>query len=211
MKLTIINYGSGNLHSVHKAFEKVNSNIGSPYNIMVTSNPLEINESDKIVLPGVGAFNQCKNSLLDINNLYETLEDKVIQKKIPFMGICVGMQLLANKAYEFGKHNGFGWIEGEVVKLKTKETFQVPHMGWNEVCFEKHPLFTNCKQGTDFYFVHSFHFKAAKKENVLATTNYSETITAAVINENIFGTQFHPEKSHENGKKIIENFLNWKP
>jgi glutamine amidotransferase len=84
-------------------------------------------------------------------------------------------------------------------------------MGWNEVYFEKHPLFTNCKQGTDFYFVHSFHFKAAKKENVLATTNYSETITAAVINENIFGTQFHPEKSHENGKKIIENFLDWKP
>ena len=211
MNLTIINYGSGNLHSVHKSFEKVNSIIGSPYNIVVSSDPLEVNESDKIVLPGVGAFNQCKSALLDINNLYETLEDKVIQKKIPFMGICVGMQLLANKAYEFGKYDGFKWIDGEVVKLKTKETFQVPHMGWNEVYFESHPLFANCKQGTDFYFVHSFHFKAVKKENVLATTNYSETITAAVINENIFGTQFHPEKSHENGKKIIENFLDWKP
>ena len=211
MKLVIINYGSGNLHSVHKSFETVNQSLGSPYEILVSSSANEISQSDKIVLPGVGAFGECKNALMSYDGLLSSLEDVVINKKIPFMGICVGMQLLADQSSEFEINEGLKWIPGEVVKLESNKNFPIPHMGWNEIEFIDHPLFTGCSQKSDFYFVHSYYFKVQNKDNLLATTKYPNELTAAVIKENIFGTQFHPEKSHSNGMKVIKNFLNWRP
>ena len=211
MKLAIINYGSGNLHSVHKSFETVNQSLGSPYEILVSSSANEISQSDKIVLPGVGAFGECKNALMSYDGLLTSLEDVVINKKIPFMGICVGMQLLADQSSEFEINEGLKWIPGEVVKLESNKNFPIPHMGWNEIEFIDHPLFTDCYQKSDFYFVHSYYFKLQNKDNLLATTKYPKELTAAVIKENIFGTQFHPEKSHSNGMKVIKNFLNWRP
>ena len=211
MKLAIINYGSGNLHSVHKSFEAVNQSLGHPYEILVSSSANEISQSDKIVLPGVGAFGECKNALMSYDGLLTSLEDAVINKKIPFMGICVGMQLLADQSSEFEINEGLKWIPGEVMKLESNKNFPIPHMGWNEVEFIDHPLFNNCFQKSDFYFVHSYYFKLKNKDNLLATTKYPNELTAAVIKDNIFGTQFHPEKSHSNGMKVIKNFLNWRP
>jgi glutamine amidotransferase len=211
MNLAIINFGSGNLHSVHKAFESVSSDLSNPYNIIVTNDPKEIQSADKIVLPGVGAFGDCKNAILNIEGLHASLEASVIKNKVPFMGICVGMQLLADLSYEFGKHSGFGWIPGEVRRITSPKEYKIPHMGWNEITFSDHKLFDNCEQGSDFYFVHSFYFQNQKNEHSIATTKYPDQITAAVCKENICGTQFHPEKSHINGKKIIHNFLEWKP
>ena len=211
MKLVIINYGSGNLHSVHKSFESVNQSLGNPYEILVSSSANEISQSDKIVLPGVGAFGECKNALMSYDGLLTSLEDVVINKKIPFMGICVGMQLLADQSSEFEINEGLKWIPGEVVKLDSNKKFPIPHMGWNEIEFIEHPLFSDCSQKSDFYFVQSYYFKLQNKDHLLATTKYPNELTAAVIKDNIFGTQFHPEKSHSNGMKVIKNFLNWRP
>jgi len=209
MKLAIINYGSGNLHSVNKSFEAANKNLQEPYDIQVTNDPKVVSNADKIVLPGVGAFADCKKSIFDIKGMYDSLEESVLNKKIPFMGICVGMQLLAEKAEEFGMHEGFGWIPGSVVKITEAEGYKIPHMGWNEVDFNENPLFLGLEQKTNFYFVHSYYFETANSEDTAATTNYPNVITAAVKKENIFGTQFHPEKSHNNGQVILTNFLKW--
>ena len=209
MKLAIINYGSGNLHSVNKSFEAANQNLQEPYDIQVTNDPEVVKNADKIVLPGVGAFADCKKSIFDIQGMYDSLEESVLSKKIPFMGICVGMQLLAEKAEEFGTHAGFGWIPGSVVRITETEGYKIPHMGWNEVDFQDNPLFLGLEQKTNFYFVHSYYFKTTNLEDTAATTNYPNVITAAVKRENIFGTQFHPEKSHNSGQVILTNFLKW--
>ena len=209
MKLAIINYGSGNLHSVNKSFEAANQNLQEPYDIQVTNDPEVVKNADKIVLPGVGAFADCKKSIFDIQGMYDSLEESVLSKKIPFMGICVGMQLLAEKAEEFGTHTGFGWIPGSVVRITETEGYKIPHMGWNEVDFQDNPLFLGLEQKTNFYFVHSYYFKTTNSEDTAATTNYPNVITAAVKRENIFGTQFHPEKSHNSGQVILTNFLKW--
>ena len=209
MKLAIINYGSGNLHSVNKSFEAANQNLQEPYDIQVTNDPEVVKNADKIVLPGVGAFADCKKSIFDIQGMYDSLEESVLSKKIPFMGICVGMQLLAEKAEEFGTHAGFGWIPGSVVRITETEGYKIPHMGWNEVDFQDNPLFSGLEQKTNFYFVHSYYFKTTNSEDIAATTNYPNVITAAVKRENIFGTQFHPEKSHNSGQVILTNFLKW--
>ena len=209
MKLVIINYGSGNLHSVNKSFEAANQNLQEPYDIQITNDPEVVKVADKIVLPGVGAFADCKKSIFDIRGMYESLEESVIQKKIPFMGICVGMQLLAETAEEFGTHKGFGWIPGSVVKIAEAKGYKIPHMGWNEVDFVDNSLFAGLSQKTNLYFVHSFYFKATNPKDIVTTTNYPDEITAAVNRENIFGTQFHPEKSHDSGQVIITNFLKW--
>ena len=209
MKLAIINYGSGNLHSVNKSFEAANQNLQEPYDIQVTNDPEVVKNADKIVLPGVGAFADCKKSIFDIQGMYDSLEESVLSKKIPFMGICVGMQLLAEKAEEFGTHAGFGWIPGSVVRITETEGYKISHMGWNEVDFQDNPLFLGLEQKTNFYFVHSYYFKTTNSEDTAATTNYPNVITAAVKRENIFGTQFHPEKSHNSGQVILTNFLKW--
>jgi len=209
MKLVIINYGSGNLHSVNKAFEAANQNLEKPYDIQVTDDPEAVKLADKIVLPGVGAFADCKKSIFNISGMYDTLEKLVMSKKVPFIGICVGMQLLAETAEEFGSHSGFGWIPGSVVKISETDDYKIPHMGWNEVDFVENPIFLGLEQKTNFYFVHSYYFKTSNAGDTVATTNYPNRITAAVNKENIFGTQFHPEKSHDNGQIIIKNFLEW--
>ena len=209
MKLAIINYGSGNLHSVNKSFEAANKNLKEPYDIQVTNDPKVVSNADKIVLPGVGAFADCKKSILGIQGMYDSLEESVLSKKIPFIGICVGMQLLAEKTEEFGTHEGFGWIPGSVVKITEAEGYKIPHMGWNEVDFKENPLFFGLEQKTNFYFVHSYYFETTNAEDTAATTKYPNVITAAVKKENIFGTQFHPEKSHNSGQVILINFLKW--
>ena len=209
MQLAIINYGSGNLHSVNKSFEAANKNLQEPYDIQVTNDPKVVSNADKIVLPGVGAFADCKKSIFDIKGMYDSLEESVLSKKIPFMGICVGMQLLAEKAEEFGTHEGFGWIPGSVVKITEAEGYKIPHMGWNEVDFKENSLFFGLEQKTNFYFVHSYYFETTNVEDTAATTKYPNVITAAVKKENIFGTQFHPEKSHNSGQVILTNFLKW--
>ena len=209
MKLVIINYGSGNLHSVNKSFEAANQNLQEPYDIQITNDPEVVKNADKIVLPGVGAFADCKKSIFDITGMYESIKESVISKKIPFMGICVGMQLLAETAEEYGNHKGFGWIPGSVVKIAETKDYKIPHMGWNEVDFVDNPLFSGLSQKTNLYFVHSYYFQATNPQDIVATTNYPNEITAAVNRENIFGTQFHPEKSHDSGQVIITNFLKW--
>lgn len=208
MKIAIINYGYGNLHSVNQAFKKANNDFDLNAEIEVTNNPNEINKADKIVLPGVGSFTDCLNAIKSIDGIYESLQEQVINKKKYFMGICVGMQLLADIGYENEKNDGFGWVSGTVEKMKVPLDFKIPHMGWNTIQFKNNDLFKDIDENSDFYFVHSYEFKTVD-ENILATTNYASKVTAAIKKDNIFGTQFHPEKSHKNGQKLIKNFINW--
>ena len=208
MKIAIINYGYGNLHSVNQAFKKANNDYDLNAEIEVTNNPNEINKADKIVLPGVGSFTDCLNAIKSIDGIYESLQEQVISKKKYFMGICVGMQLLADIGYENEKNDGFGWVSGTVEKMNVPLDYKIPHMGWNTIQFKNNDLFKGINQNSDFYFVHSYEFKTVDK-NILATTNYASKVTAAIKKDNIFGTQFHPEKSHKNGQKLIKNFINW--
>ena len=208
MKIAIINYGYGNLHSVNQAFKKANNDFDLNAEIEVTNNPNEINKADKIVLPGVGSFTDCLNAIRSIDGIYESLQEQVINKKKYFMGICVGMKLLADIGYENEKNDGFGWVSGTVEKMKVPLDFKIPHMGWNTIQFKNNDLFKDIDENSDFYFVHSYEFKTVD-ENILATTNYASKVTAAIKKDNIFGTQFHPEKSHKNGLKLIKNFINW--
>ena len=208
MKIAIINYGYGNLHSVNQAFKKANNDYDLNAEIEVTNNPNEINKADKIVLPGVGSFTDCLNAIRSIDGIYESLQEQVINKKKYFMGICVGMQLLADIGYENEKNDGFGWVSGTVEKMNVPLDYKIPHMGWNTIQFKNNDLFKGINQNSDFYFVHSYEFKTVDK-NILATTNYASKVTAAIKKDNIFGTQFHPEKSHINGQKLIKNFINW--
>ena len=208
MKIAIINYGYGNLHSVNKAFEKANNDFNLNAKIEVTNNPDHINKADKIVLPGVGSFFDCLNAINSIDGVFETLQEQVINKQKCFMGICVGMQLLADIGYENGENNGFGWVSGSVEKMKASPNYKIPHMGWNTINFKNSHLFKDINENSDFYFVHSYEFKTVE-ENILASTNYASKITAAIKKNNIFGTQFHPEKSHKNGQQLIKNFIDW--
>ena len=213
MKIVIINYGAGNLHSVKRSFESANLNLGGVNDILISSDASELKEADKIVLPGVGSFGDCKQAIMNIDKLFESLVEQIIIKKKPFMGICVGMQLLATIGHEGQDNNsGLDWISGEVKKIVVEQGFKIPHMGWNSIKFNKpHPLFADISADDHFYFVHSYEFKAFSKNEVLATTDHSKEIVAAIAKDNIVGLQFHPEKSHINGKRIIHNFLEWRP
>jgi glutamine amidotransferase len=206
--VVIIDYGSGNLHSTAKSFEKMAAETGDT--ILVSDTLDTIQKADKIVLPGVGAFGDCMQGLKAIGGLVDVLEQKVQQDKTPFLGICVGMQLLAAKGYEHGEYEGFGWIDGEVKALKPSDaSLKIPHMGWNELHFKaKHPILEGIESGQHAYFVHSFHMECEPSE-VLATTDYGQDVTAIVAKGNVVGTQFHPEKSQAVGMQIIHNFLTW--
>ena len=212
MSIAVIDYGSGNLKSVSKALETSANNINLNSKIIVTSDPKIIKKSDKIVLPGQGSFRDCHLGIKKILGLEETLNEFVLEKKKPILGICVGMQLFAKNGYETQKTKGFGWIDAEVRKINNMDKkFKLPHMGWNEIelkqeCF----LFSNIKNKSHVYFIHSYEFKTKQKDCIVATTNYSNQIIASVLKENIIGTQFHPEKSQKNGLIILENFLKWK-
>ena len=206
MKIALIDYGSGNLQSAYKALELAGKHRKSK--IFITSKSKDLLKADKIVLPGVGAFFDCMSGLKSLPGMIDILNEIVLQKKKPFLGICIGMQLLATEGKEKGSHKGLGWIKGKVVKIKKNKKIKIPHMGWNTVkAVSKHPIIK--KKKFESYFVHSYNFVCQDKRNILAKCNYGQSITAIVGKENIVGTQFHPEKSQKNGLKILENFLKW--
>ena len=211
MSIAIIDYGSGNLRSAAKALEVANKSINTSSKIVVTSDPEVIKKSNKIILPGQGSFRDCYLGIKKINGLVDTLNDFVLVKKKPIFGICVGMQLFAKIGYESEKTKGFGWIDGVVKKINNLDkTLKLPHMGWNQIEFKKDfLLFSGIENKSHMYFVHSYEFLTKQKNCIVATTNYGNSIIVAIAKDNIFGTQFHPEKSQKNGLKLLENFLKW--
>lgn len=212
--VAIIDYGSGNLRSAAKAFERAAMESGSDARIVVSSDAKEIAAADRIVLPGVGAFADCKAGLDGLPFMAETLEDVVLRKGRPFFGICVGMQLMASVGREYGDHPGLNWIKGEVKALRpTDPSLKIPQMGWNDLFFVPgaHPLLANVSPGRHAYFVHSYHFIPENPAHILASVDYGGSVTAMVGQDNIAGSQFHPEKSQETGLTIISNFLKWTP
>ncbi len=211
MQAALIDYGSGNLASAAKALSRAAANTG--HSIVTTADPEIVRSAERIILPGVGAFADCMKGLKAIPGMTDVLRERVLQDGAPFLGICVGMQLLATVGREFGSHAGLGWIAGEVVKITpTDSNLKIPHMGWNELkLLQPHPLLTGIDSGAHAYFVHSYQFLPTLREDLLATTDYGAPLTAMVGNENIAGTQFHPEKSQATGLKLLENFLRWKP
>lgn len=211
MTTVIIDYGSGNLRSAAKAFERAARESGGG-SITVTDSPDEVARADRIVLPGVGAFADCRAGVLALDGMRETLEDAVIARGRPFLGICVGMQLMATRGLEHGVHDGFGWIAGEVAALTPAPGRPVPHMGWNELAVRRaHPVLDGIESGAHAYFVHSYAFRAEDSKHVIAATDYGGPVTAVIGRDNMVGTQFHPEKSQETGLRLIANFLSWRP
>jgi len=213
MTVAIVDYGSGNLRSAAKAFERAAREAGTNERVLVTSSPREVAEADRIVLPGVGAFADCRAGLYGVPGMVEALQREVIERAKPFLGICVGMQLMATRGVEYGVHAGLDWIAGDVVRIEPgKDHLKIPHMGWNELASLKpHALLEGIAPRDHAYFVHSFQLAASKPETVLALTDYGGPITAIVGRANLAGTQFHPEKSQATGLRLIANFLRWKP
>jgi glutamine amidotransferase len=211
MYVSIVDYGTGNLNSVSKALEAAAANINKKLIIKISNNPKDILGSDKIILPGQGSYRQCVLGLKNISGLWDSINEFVLIKKKPIFGICVGMQLFSDQGFEEEVTQGFGWIKGSVKKIQlNNKDLKLPHMGWNEINInKKNDLFVDIKNLSHFYFVHSYAFEAENIDNIVCTTDYEKPITAALLKENIFGTQFHPEKSQENGIKLLSNFLNW--
>lgn len=213
--VAIIDYGSGNLRSAAKAFERSALAVGDGAEIRVTSDPDFVRRAARIVLPGVGAFADCKAGLDAVSGMTEVLNERVLKAGTPFLGICVGMQLMASEGREKGVWPGLGWIDGAVVRLEPKGDLKVPHMGWNTQTFVKpHPLFEGIasgESGLHAYFVHSYHLATRSEATLYSYADYGQRVTAAVGRDNMFGTQFHPEKSQTLGLKLIENFLRWTP
>ena len=201
-QVVIIDYGSGNLRSAAKAFERADT-----AEVVVSDDPKTLEHASHIVLPGVGAFDDCMQGLVARKGMREALEKQVREKGKPFLGVCVGMQMLFDTGHEHGTHQGLGWIPGEVVKIEAPG-LKIPHMGWNDLKLPKpdHPLLAGIKTGDHAYFVHSYHAHC-EAGYVLATADYGNPITAIVARDNIMGTQFHPEKSQETGLRLIANFL----
>jgi glutamine amidotransferase len=206
----LLDYGSGNLASAAKALAHAADGRAE---IVTTADPDIVLTAERIVLPGVGAFADCMAGLKAVPGMVDVLRDKVLKQGAPFLGICVGMQLLATEGLEFGRHAGLGWIAGQVVKIAPSDpALKVPHMGWNALnVVRRHPLLDGIEDGAHAYFVHSFQLVPALPEDLIATTDYGGPLTAVVGNENIVGTQFHPEKSQAVGLKILSNFLSWRP
>lgn len=216
MSVAIIDYGSGNLHSAAKAFERAASDNDLQMAISVTSDPEMVRRADRVVLPGVGAFKDCRDGLLVIPGMWETLEEVVIQRARPFLGICVGMQLMSTRGLEHEISEGFGWIPGDVVRIEPRDgSFKIPHMGWNTLSpKQSHPLIAGIELGElglHAYFVHSYHLSPRVEEHVVATADHGGPVTAMVGRDNLVGTQFHPEKSQTLGLALIANFLRWRP
>ena len=207
MNVTIVDYKSGNISSVINSFKEVAKN---KVNIEVTSDLNKIKSSDKVVLPGQGSFKSCIDALYTINGLVETLNDFAIKDKKPLLGICVGLQMFADVGYEETETKGLGWIPGKVTKIDNQNgKYKLPHIGWNEINILKDSrIFKDIKDKSHMYFVHSYEFVPNDKNIVSATTDYSSNHVCAVEKDNIFGTQFHPEKSDKIGLKIIDNFIN---
>ncbi|HEY6980428.1 imidazole glycerol phosphate synthase subunit HisH [Reyranella sp.] len=213
MTVAIVDYGSGNLRSAAKAFERAAREAEADDCVVVTASPREVADADRIVLPGVGAFADCRAGLYGVPGMVDALQREVIERGKPFLGICVGMQLMATRGVEYGVHAGLDWIAGDVVRIEPGTGhLKIPHMGWNELLDLKvHPLLEGLKAHDHAYFVHSFQLKAEKPETLLGITDYGGPITAVVGRDNLVGTQFHPEKSQITGLRLIANFLRWKP
>ena len=214
MTVAIIDYGSGNLHSAAKAFERAARGADDPERIVVTRDPDFVYRADRIVLPGVGAFGDCRAGLDALPGMVEAMTEQVQAKGRPFMGICVGMQLLATTGREHGTHAGLGWIPGEVLAITPSDpALKVPHMGWNELAYVPgaHPLLADLPDNPHAYFVHSYRFAVKEAKQQLARVDYGGPIAAVVGKDNVVGTQFHPEKSQVTGLRVIANFLKWKP
>jgi len=214
MLIAIIDYGSGNLRSAAKAFERAAADHGHAAAVEVTGDADRVRAADRVVLPGVGAFADCKAGLAAVPGMIDALEDTVIRRGRPFLGICVGMQLMAGVGREHGDHEGLGWIPGQVVRLTPADpALKIPHMGWNvlQVRRPAHPVLASLPEGAHAYFVHSYHLEAEDPAHVLATVDYGGTVAAVVGRDNLIGTQFHPEKSQAVGQRLIDGFLSWSP
>ena len=213
MKVAIIDSGSGNLRSAAKAFERAAVEDGIAVRVEVTNEPEAVARADRLVLPGVGAFADCRRGLAAVPGLEAALRETAITRARPFLGICVGMQLMADRGREFETIAGLGWIAGEVVPIAPSDpTLKIPHMGWNEIePRAPHPLLAGLGAGAHAYFVHSYHFRLAEPADLVAVTDYGGLLTAMIGHGNLAGTQFHPEKSQEAGLRLIGNFLRWRP
>jgi glutamine amidotransferase len=214
--VAIVDYGSGNLHSAAKAFERAAHETGHDQPIEVTNDPAVVARADRVVLPGVGAFADCRRGLDAVDGMVEALEQAVRRNGRPFFGICVGMQLLAEHGCEYEVTDGLGWIAGEVDRIAPSDpSLKIPHMGWNTLNMARpHPLLeglTLGPQGRHAYFVHSYQLKPSERADLVAEADYGGAVTAIVGRDNIVGTQFHPEKSQKFGLALIANFLKWKP
>jgi len=216
VSVAIVDYGSGNLHSAAKAFERAAQDAGLQQPIVVTNDPSVVAAADRVVLPGVGAFADCRRGLDAVDGMVAALEEAVRRKGRPFFGICVGMQLLAERGREYEVTPGLGWIAGEVDRIAPNDpNLKIPHMGWNTLNVDRaHPLLDGLMlgpQGLHAYFVHSYELKVADRADLVAEADYGGPVTAIVARDNIVGTQFHPEKSQRLGLALIANFLKWKP
>ncbi len=216
MSVTIVDYGSGNLHSAAKAFERAAHDAGIDQPIVVTRDPDAVRRADRVVLPGVGAFADCRRGLDAVAGMVEALEEAVRHNGRPFFGICVGMQLVAERGREYEVTEGLGWIAGEVDRITPRDPdLKIPHMGWNTLNVARpHPLIDGLDlgpQGRHAYFVHSYQLNPAERRDLVADADYGGAVTAIVARDNIVGTQFHPEKSQKLGLALIANFLRWKP
>jgi glutamine amidotransferase len=216
MSVAIVDYGSGNLHSAAKAFERAARESGHAQPILVTSDPAAVARADRVVLPGVGAFADCRRGLDEIPGMVDALNETVRKRGRPFFGICVGMQLMAERGREYHVTPGFGWIAGEVDRIKPADpNLKIPHMGWNTLSVRReHPLLDGIPVGPDglhAYFVHSYELKPANQDDLIAQSDYGGPLTAIVGRDTMVGTQFHPEKSQKLGLRLIANFLKWTP
>jgi imidazole glycerol-phosphate synthase subunit HisH len=207
MTTVLIDYGSGNLRSAAKAFERAGAAVE------VTGDAEKVRRAERVVLPGVGAFADCRRGLAAVPGMIEALEETVRRRGRPFLGICVGMQLMAQRGREFETIEGLGWLDGEVVPIRPADPrLKIPHMGWNELTVRRpHPLTAGLGAGAHAYFVHSYHLAGGAAEDLVATADYGGALTAIVARGNLAGTQFHPEKSQETGLRLIANFLGWRP
>ena len=204
--IVIVDYGLGNLFSVRNAFKLLG------VEAVLSSKPDDIRNADRLILPGVGAFGDGISNLKRLG-LDGVLTSEVVDKKKPFLGICLGLQLLADRGFEYGEHPGLGWMRGEVRKLDVEKSgFKLPHIGWNSIqTVRPSPLLDGIPPDADFYFLNSYHFICGNSEDLVADSSYGGKVTAVVQRENIFGVQFHPEKSQDNGLRLLENFVNWEP
>ncbi|MEQ8966095.1 MAG: imidazole glycerol phosphate synthase subunit HisH [Azospirillaceae bacterium] len=214
MRVAIIDYGSGNLRSAAKAFERASADHGLGAEVVVTDDAATVRGADRIVLPGVGAFADCKAGLAGLAGMVEALEAAVTEGGRPFMGICVGMQLMAERGREYGVHEGLGWIAGDSVPLEPSDpALKIPHMGWNDlrVAEPAHPVLAGLPPRAHGYFVHGYHVRCADPAHDLATVDYGGPVAAVIGRDNLIGCQFHPEKSQAVGQTLIAAFLRWRP
>ncbi|WP_372840944.1 imidazole glycerol phosphate synthase subunit HisH [Phaeovulum sp.] len=212
MLTVLVDYDSGNLHSAEKAFQRMSAEVGGG-KVLVSSRPEDVARADRIVLPGDGAFPSCRRALDAHGGLFEAIEEAVHSRARPFLGICIGMQMMATRGLEYSETPGFDWIGGEVVRIEPAEaSMKVPHMGWNDLVIDRpHPVLAGIGTGDHAYFVHSYHFKVADPAHLLAHCDYGTPITAIIGRANMVGVQFHPEKSQTAGLRLIANFLGWNP